>query len=1004
MLLKLLALLPLLASCLTVTDLRVNYLASSPQAPITGIVSPTFSWQLFDSTRGQEQASYQITVAQGGKVVWDSQAVQSNRNFGVVYAGPALTSDTVYMWNVTVTAASASATATNSFVTALYNPQSEFQGTWITGGDAARQLRRQFTVPAGVVRATVHVSGIGYYILNLNGMKVGNRQLDVGWTDYSARVYYTSYDISQQVKVNSDNVFGVTLGNGWFACAGGQPGCVNNPPQLLLQANFYDASGKVIQTVSSDMKWKVAAGPIFYDSLYNGESYDARAETPGWDSAGFDDSKWAFAIQAQSVANKAIVSPATFEPIRHLTPFVPISITEVSLDKIVIDFGQNMAAVVRLRIRAGRAIGGKNVTIRHAEVLQHPPYGPEDGNIYVGNLRSARATDLYVMKGDQTGEVYTPSFTQHGFRFVEISGLGYLPTVDEIVALEMHSDIEEAGNIAFSSATELLNKIHHNVQWGQKSNLMSVPSDCPQRDERRGWMGDAGLTAEEALYNFKLGAFYTSWLDLVHDDQLANGAVPNFVPSLGSGAGAPNWQTAYPTLIHEMFITYGDTQIIQRHWSFLAKYQMYWDGNYNATGLKNLITGFGDWVPPPPFPQADLHLTAAFAYVRDKMLFIDMANAIGDTATAQRLQKALDSLRAEFHTAFFNTASGFYGSGLQTEQAFGLWLNAPPSQDVYDKVLAYFINDIMVTQKVHPTTGIIGWKYMLEVLSLNGRSDVGIALNLQTTYPSFGYMIQGEGNAEPATTVWELWDSDKEGPSMNSRNHIMFGTNGAWFYHSLAGIQKHGLLAPLVIQPSGINSNGLASVAASALTAYGPVDVSWSVFSGVLCSVVPENAALSFSCIQGNIQSVSFASFGTVQGSCPTLTAGSCNSPKSLDIVSQACVGQSQCSVQATDAVFGDPCNGTVKVLGAVAQCGSGAGGYFVSVTLPVGPASQVVLGPVDSLGQKLDSFVIMEGGEAVWKAGQFLPGVSGIKGGVVSGSNVQLTVLSGSYSFAIYA
>jgi len=292
---------------------------------------------------------------------------------------------------------------------------------------------------------------------------------------------------------------------------------------------------------------------------------------------------------------------------------------------------------------------------------------------------------------------------------------------------------------------------------------------------------------------------------------------------------------------------------------------------------------------------------------------------------------------------------------------------------------------------------------MLEVLSLNGRSDVAIALNLQTTYPSFGYMIQGEGNAEPATTVWELWDADKEGPSMNSRNHIMFGTNGAWFYHSLAGIQKHGLLGPLVIQPSGINANGLTSVAASALSAYGPVEVSWTVSSGSLCGVVGETASLTLSCSHGSIEKINFASFGTVQGSCPSLTTGSCSAASSVDVVSRACLGHTACSIQSSDTVFGDPCVGTPKLLGVVAQCGGG-GGYFVSVTLPVGPASQVVLGAVASLAQTPATLVISEGGTVVWKGGLFVPGVVGVKDAVSMGDMVQLTVLSGSYNFDVYS
>jgi alpha-L-rhamnosidase len=323
-----------------------------------------------------------------------------------------------------------------------------------------------------------------------------------------------------------------------------------------------------------------------------------------------------------------------------------------------------------------------------------------------------------------------------------------------------------------------------------KTNLMSVQTDCDQRDERKGWMGDAALTAEGIVLSYGMGAFYTHWLTQMMDSQnIDNGSMPDIVPPMGRINGSPNWETAYPMILWVMLTYYGDYDIVSRHHDTLVRYFDYLESNYNETGIKTFRTGFGDWVPPTPHPKSDPHLMGAFAFLGDLKLGMKIfRHSYHPEAGAQhdRLEKILSKVSDEYHDAFYNTTSGMYMSGLQTEQALSLYLGVVPT-DLKDSVLSSLISDIEVTNNVHTTSGIIGIKYCMEVLSMLDRGDVALDLALQTTYPSWGYMINSP--YEPATTVWELWESDTAGPGMNSRNHHMFGSITSWFYKHVAGIR-----------------------------------------------------------------------------------------------------------------------------------------------------------------------------------------------------------------------
>jgi len=597
--------------------------------------------------------------------------------------------------------------------------------------------------------------------------------------------------------------------------------------------------------VLSDLTWVASPGPITYDSLYNGETFDGRKarSLEGWATSDFDASSWSHVLMASSKANAAVLSAALFEPVRHLAHFTPLRITSPRHGVQVFDFMQNIAGIVQLS--GLRCSAGTNVTLRHAELLQHPPYGPTDGSIYVGNLRSARATDVYTCSGDASGERYTPTFTQHGFRYVEVSGLAFPLRADQVTAVEMHTDIQPHSTVLFSQP--LLNQIQHNTVWGQKANVMSgVATDCPQRDERRGWTGDAALTAEEAVYNFMMGAVYTRWLLQYQDDQTSSGASNNFVPDLGSGAGAPNWQSAYPSIVWALYRYYGDVGPAETHHASLIKYYDNLERQYNASGgLLNYPTGFGDWVPAGQ--MGDHHLIGAFALLHDLKMGADFwagSSVPGAAAQAARCTSLFARGAKDFHKAWYKPDKGYYANGMQTEQAMALYLDIVPA-DLKAAVLNYTIHDVMVTHRKHTTTGIIGIKCLLEVLAANGRADVALEMLLQDTYPSYGYMIKGgELGVEPATTLWELWNSDQEGPGMNSRNHIMFGTVSAFFYRQLMGITplKPGY-AVVGVQPTGIFSGKLTHASASVWTPRGDVHVSWQIKQADATSKVEETTS-----------------------------------------------------------------------------------------------------------------------------------------------------------------
>lgn len=800
--------------------LRVEYLSNPAGIDVR---QPRFQWVLGGTGRGEMQTAYQILVALSSADlardrgdVWDSGKVASADSTQVVYNGKALESGHTYYWKVRTwdgQGSSSGYSEPGKFGMGLL-ARSDWKGQWI-GGDGL--LRKEFHVTGRVVRARAYITALGYYELHINGKKIGNKVLDPAWTVYPKRVLYSTYDVTSDLK-DGANAVGVMLGGGWATQeAGGPP--YYKQPALLFQMNIELADGRTV-SISSDTSWKTAAGPVVSDSVYNGEVYDARLAKPGWDTSGFDDSGWAAAKQEQGT--EGAISAEMMPPIRVTDTLVPRSMTNPEPGVYIYDFGQNFAGWATLQVRGPR---GAKVQLRYTELI-YP-----NGMINRQNLRAAKSRDIYILRGSGL-EKYEPRFTYHGFRYVELTGYTGTPSLDTIRGRVVNSDVRETGS--FVASKQILNQIQHLIRWGQLSNLYSIPTDCDQRNERQGWMGDAQVTAEEAMMNFDMAAFYTNFVRDIHDAQMPDGEIPDTVPhKYGSYPADPAWGTAYPLLCWYMWQQYGDKRILQENYEGLKKYVAYLQSRAEDNVLR--YSYYGDWIAIKHTPGA---LISDSYFYYDTEILSNIAKILGKTEDSETYANQAGVIKDAFNKTFFNSQASEYANGTQTAETMPLFLNLVPEKERGD-VMGKLTNDIVYEHNTHVTTGFIGVKYLLPVLTRYGRSDLAYELATQTTYPSWGFMI-----ARGATTLWELWQ-DKIGPSMNSHDHIMLGSLSAWFYRALGGIN----LGPdgegyrhIVVDPNMVED--LDWTSASIETVRGQVSCSWRKKAGSISMevTIPPNS------------------------------------------------------------------------------------------------------------------------------------------------------------------
>jgi len=627
-------------------------------------------------------------------------------------------------------------------------------------------VHKEFSLPHEVQRARVYVTGLGLYELRINGKRVGGDVFTPGWTLYSKRLQYQTYDVTELLK-KGPNAVGLILGNGWWSGGLGWAGRFmfgKGPLRCLLQLEVTTKGGKKV-VVTTDRSWKWNFSPILDNSFYDGEVYDARLETPGWDLPGFNDKGWK-PVELLEQVSYNLIAQQTY-PIRVTQELTVKRITEPLPGVYVFDFGQNAAGRVRLKVKASR---GTRIKIRFAEVLN------PDGTIYTANYRSAKATDIYICRGEGV-EYWEPRFTYRGFRYAELTGYPGAPPADALVFRVMHTAAPFAGK--FRCSDELINHIWRNTLWGQRSNLYSVPTDCPQRDERLGWMGDAQLFAPTSCWNMDLATFYTKWMRDIRDSQGEDGHTTDVSPvAVVSGPAKPGWGDAVTVIPWTVYRFYGDKRIIEENFDSMAAWVEYM--RRHAKGDLYEREGYGDWVAVVPSPKKPIG--AAYYYWSTKLLS-RMAAAIGKEKEAERYGKLAERIAEAFNAAYLDRKTGWYPGKTQTAQILPLALGITPP-DQRTKVFKKLHEDV-VKRGYHHSTGFLGTAYILPVLEAFGKAETAWRVVTQRTFPSWGYMIE-----KGATTIWELWDSDKKGPGMNSRNHFCFGSVVQWFYEGLAGLRN----------------------------------------------------------------------------------------------------------------------------------------------------------------------------------------------------------------------
>ncbi|MGB7294342.1 MAG: family 78 glycoside hydrolase catalytic domain, partial [Candidatus Aminicenantales bacterium] len=600
--------------------------------------APRFSWILEHSERGQGQSAYEIIVSSQADAktgqCWSSGKVESTASTQVIYAGEALASGGSYYWKVRYWDKNdrpSPFSPVARFDMGLL-ARDDWKGKWIGGKN---QFRKEFELGKNVVRARAYVCGLGYYEFRLNGHKVGRNVLDPAWTTYDKRVLYVTYDVTRFLRPGK-NALAVMLGQGWFKATA-----------LLLQMNIQLEGGDEFEVVT-DESWKGKDGPVIKDSVYHGETYDARLETPDWDRPGYEDGAW---DAAELVAGpKGVLSAQMMPPIQVVDTIIPLTVSNPGPGVYVYDMGQNFSGWARLRVEGPR---GTAVKMRFAELVY------DTGMINQENLRGARAEDAYIFKGEGE-EVWEPRFTYHGFRYVELTGYPGVPTSNAIRGRVVHTAVEPVGSFACSKP--VLNSLQRIIVWGQKTNLHGIPTDCCQRDERMGWMGDAQGTAEEAIYNFDMAAFYTNFLRDIRDVQDDKGTITDTVPHIwGSRPADPAWGTAYPLIAWYVYQYYGDKRILEGHYDGLKKYVEFL--RFKAEDGLVKFSHYGDWVAVAKPPG---NIVSSFYYYYDVKILADMAGILGKEAEAKSYANLAAAIKTAFHKEYFDPKTGNYANGTQT--------------------------------------------------------------------------------------------------------------------------------------------------------------------------------------------------------------------------------------------------------------------------------------------------------------------------------------------------
>ncbi|HVN57388.1 MAG TPA: glycoside hydrolase family 78 protein [Bacteroidales bacterium] len=835
LILLLMNVLPLLAQDLAIVSTTTEHRRN----PVgIGTTEPRFSWVINATGRNIIQSAYYIEVATDNKfakqsMVWQSGQVSSDRSVLVQYAGQPLRSSQRYFWHVKVMDNKKRESKWSEaayFETGLLS-KDEWKAAWIElPGDTLRyspspSFRKEFQISKPVASARIYVTSHGYYELHLNGSKVGDQVLTPGWTSYGKRLQYQEYDVTGMLNRGS-NAVGAVLGDGWYRGTlawGNNWAIYGKHLGLLLRMKITFTDGSEM-TVLTDESWKGNLdGAIRMNDIYNGESFDATKDLAGWDKPGYDDSKWIRVTTGKYDNSNLICSESV--PVRKIQEIKPVKIFRTPKGSLIADMGQNMVGWIRLRVKGEK---GRTVILRHAEVLD------KYGEFYTGNLRSAKCTITYTMNGNGE-EVYEPRFTFMGFRFVEVTGFPGELKPENLTGIVVHSDMTPTGT--FECSNPLVNQLQHNIVWGMKGNYVDVPTDCPQRDERLGWTGDAQAFCRTAAFNMDVSPFFAKWLRDVAADQRPGGEVPVVIPDVLDRQGSETascsagWGDVSVIAPWTMYTVYGDRKFLENQYPSMKAWVEYIMKKAGDSFIWKGGSLYGDWLfyhppvnnhpEPDGYTQPDYIATAYYAY--STKILAHAAGELGKKEDEKRYNELFNNIKKAFIHEYV-TPAGRVGTCSQTSYVLALMFGLLPD-DLNSDAVSFLVEDIK-NRGNRLSTGFLGSIYLCHVLSAYGRTDVAYELLLQEHYPSWLYPVK-----MGATTIWERWDGQKtdstfQDPGMNSFNHYAYGAVGDWMYRVVAGIETETPgYRHLRIQPSP--GEKLSFARASFESPYGTISSGW---------------------------------------------------------------------------------------------------------------------------------------------------------------------------------
>ncbi|MBK5203368.1 MAG: family 78 glycoside hydrolase catalytic domain [Prolixibacteraceae bacterium] len=802
--------------------------------------TPRFSWQIITDQNNLEQTSYQVEIAkdeanlkQEKNLIWNSGKVKSNQSVWIDYKGEPLKQGTSYFWRVKICTNQGKTDWSDIGHWSMSIDDSEWKAKWIGENAmsnpketdegntrlAARYLRKTFNAEKSIKRAMLYISGLGLYKAFLNGKSVSDDILSPTVSWYPVRVYYNTYEVTDLLETGK-NTIGVELGNGRFF--GLRPGktLMFGLPRLLAQLEIEYTDGTMTKIIS-DKDWKITSeGPIISNNEYDGEEYDARKEITGWDTNSYNDSSWKIVDIMESPKGKLTSQPNPNIAIQDT--ITPIKVFPISGGKYIIDMGQNMVGWLKIKLN-----GEKNhpITIRFAESLK------KDNTLYMDNLREAKVTDIYTPAKDGIF-TWRPVFTYHGFRYAEVSGLNSQPELNNFTGEVFYDKMETTGQ--FESSNKMLNTIYKNAYWGIRGNYRGMPTDCPQRDERQGWLGDRATGSSGEAFIFDNNLLYKKWMQDIEDSQSPEGSISDVSPRYWTiWNDDVTWPSAYFLPIQMLYRQYGDILPIKKHYVSMKKYMEH----IQKVSMKDYILEkdtYGDWCMPPeslnlihskdPARKTDGAILSTTTYYKLLNLMTEYAKISGNDQDTIEYINLAQKIKEAYNKKFFNADSAMYGNNTVTANILSLRLGLVPKgyeKKVFDNIIKKTETDF----QGHVSTGVLGIQQLMRGLTQYGEVDEAYKIATNDTYPSWGYMVKNG-----ATTIWELWNGNTADPAMNSRNHVMLlGDLIIWFYEDLAGIKcniEGAGFKKIIMQP--YFPKGLTHIKASYKSIYGLIKSEWT--------------------------------------------------------------------------------------------------------------------------------------------------------------------------------